>query len=136
MVGGVPLTGAIGQLHVTVSDIGRSVAFYRDVLGLPLLFEVPGQDMAFFDCQGVRLYLGAAESPEFESRPLIYFRADSARDAAAELARRGAELTIEPHVVHRDGDTELWIGFFRDPDGTALAIMSEEPAPSPPEARP
>ena len=123
-----PLTGAIGQLHVTVSDIGRSVAFYRDVLGLPLLFEVPGQPMAFFDCQGVRLYLGEAESPEFASRPLIYFRAESAREAAAELGRRGVEFTSEPHVVHRQGDTELWIGFFRDPDGTNLAVMSEEPA--------
>jgi len=126
--GGAPLTGAIGQLHVTVSDIGRSVAFYRDVLGLPLLFEVPGQGMAFFDCQGVRLYLGAAESPDFESRPLIYFRAESARAAAAELNRRGVEFTSEPHVVHRAGDTDLWIGFFKDPDGTTLALMSEEPA--------
>ena len=130
MTTGGPLTGAIGQLHVTVSDIARSVAFYRDVLGLPLLLEVPGQGMAFFDCQGVRLYLGTAESPEFESRPLIYFRAKSARDAGAELARRGVELTSEPHVVHRQGDTELWIGFFRDPDGTTLAVMSEEAAPS------
>lgn len=90
MPGEAPLTGAIGQLHVTVSDIGRSVAFYRDVLGLPLLFEVPGQEMAFFDCEGVRLYLGAAESPEFESRPLIYFRAESARDAAAETSPAAA----------------------------------------------
>ena len=94
-----PLTGAIGQLHVTVSDIDRSVAFYRDVLGLPLLFEVPGQGMAFFDCQGVRLYLGAAESPEFTSTPLIYFRADSAREAGAGRAPRGVELTSEPPVA-------------------------------------
>jgi predicted enzyme related to lactoylglutathione lyase len=136
MAGEAPLTGAIGQLHVTVSDIGPSVAFYRDVLGLPLLFEVPGQGMAFFDCQGVRLYLGTAEAPEFESRPLIYFRAESARKAAAELAGRGVEFTSEPHVVHRTGDSELWIGFFKDPDGTTLAVMSEEPAPPPPAARP
>ena len=128
MPGEAPLTGAIGQLHVTVSDFGRSVAFYRDVLGLPLLFEVPGQSMAFFDCQGVRLYLGAAEAPEFASHPLIYFRADSAREAGGELARRGVEFTSEPHVVHRQGDIELWIGFFKDPDGTTLAIMSEEQA--------
>ena len=128
MAGDAPLTGAIGQLHVTVSDIDRSVAFYRDVLGLPLLFEVPGQGMAFFDCQGVRLYLGAAESPDFESRPLIYFRAESANAAAVELTRRGVVFTTEPRVVHRAGDTELWIGFFQDPDGTTLALMSEEPA--------
>jgi catechol 2,3-dioxygenase-like lactoylglutathione lyase family enzyme len=126
MAGEGPLTGAIGQLHVTVTNIDRSVAFYRDVLGLPLLFEVPGQGMAFFDCQGVRLYLGAAESPDFASRPLIYFRAGSARAAAAELTSRGVEFTAEPHVVHRQGDVELWIGFFEDPDGTTLAVMSEE----------
>src|SRR5690348_13997596 len=35
----------------------------------------------------------------------------------------------EPHVVHRAGGVELWIAFFRDPDGTMLAVMSEEPAP-------
>ena len=128
-MGEQPLTGAIGQIHVTVTDIDRAVAFYRDVLGLPLLFEVPGQDMAFFDCQGVRLYLGRAESPDFESRPLIYLRAESARAACAELAGRGVEFEAEPHVVHRAGGVELWIAFFRDPDGTMLAVMSEEPAP-------
>jgi catechol 2,3-dioxygenase-like lactoylglutathione lyase family enzyme len=30
----------IGQIHVSVSDLERSVAFYRDRLGIPLLFEV------------------------------------------------------------------------------------------------
>ena len=62
----------VGQIHLSVKDIDRAVAFYRDVLELPLLFEVPGQDMAFFDCGGVRLYLGRAESPEFESRARLY----------------------------------------------------------------
>jgi catechol 2,3-dioxygenase-like lactoylglutathione lyase family enzyme len=44
----------IGQIHVTVTDIDESVAFYRDVLGMKFLFQVPDQDMAFFDCGGVR----------------------------------------------------------------------------------
>jgi catechol 2,3-dioxygenase-like lactoylglutathione lyase family enzyme len=30
---------AIGQIHIGVKDIQRAVAFYRDVLGMPLLFE-------------------------------------------------------------------------------------------------
>ena len=67
-----------------------------------------------------------ASGSTWASQPLIYFRADSAREAGAELARRGVEFTSEPHVVHRQGDTELWIAFFKDPDGTTLAIMSEE----------
>ena len=40
----------IGQIHVSVGDVDRGVAFYRDVLGVPFLFRVPGQPMAFFDC--------------------------------------------------------------------------------------
>lgn len=57
--------GTIGQIHVSVTDVERSIAFYRDVLGLPFLFQVPGQPMAFFDCGGVRLYLGVPRTSRF-----------------------------------------------------------------------
>lgn len=39
----------IGQIAMTVGDLPRAVAFYRDVLGLRFLFEAPPA-MAFFDC--------------------------------------------------------------------------------------
>jgi catechol 2,3-dioxygenase-like lactoylglutathione lyase family enzyme len=55
---------------VNVRDIARAVAFYRDVLGLTLLFEVPEQEMAFFDCGGVRLYLAADSSGETATAPI------------------------------------------------------------------
>ena len=61
---------AIGQIHISVADVTRSVAFYRDVLGMTLLFEVPGRPMAFFDCGGVRLYLGTPERPGINLKPL------------------------------------------------------------------
>ena len=52
------LTG-LGQIAVTVIDLDRAVAFYRDVLGLKFLMQVPG--MAFFDLGGgTRLLLGLA----------------------------------------------------------------------------
>ena len=54
--------GAIGQIHISVTDVERSVAFYRDVLGLEHLFTVPGQPMAFFQAGEVRLYLGVPEN--------------------------------------------------------------------------
>lgn len=121
----------VGQIHVSVTDIDRAVGFYRDVLELPLLFEVPGQDMAFFDCGGVRLYLGRAESPEFESRALIYYAVRGIEDAHETLAGRGVEFLSEPHVVHAVGGTELVLAFFRDSEGNLLALMEERPAPSP-----
>jgi metallothiol transferase len=53
----------IGQIPVSVSDIARSVTFYRDVLGARFLFEVPGQSMAFFrDPDGTNLAI-MAERP-------------------------------------------------------------------------
>lgn len=116
---------AIGQIHISVSDIPRAVAFYRDVLGLKFLFEVPGQPMAFFDCAGVRLYLGKPERAEFRSRPLIYYSVDSIRDACELYRSRGVEIESEPHVVHRTPTHELWIAGFRDPDGNIVTLMSE-----------
>jgi catechol 2,3-dioxygenase-like lactoylglutathione lyase family enzyme len=117
----------IGQIHVSVSDIDRSVAFYRDVLGARLLFQVPGQPMAFFDLDGVRLYLGAPESPDFRSTPILYFTVEDVDEAYAVLRDRGVTFADAPHVVHRTESTELRMAFFHDPDGTNLAIMAEVP---------
>jgi catechol 2,3-dioxygenase-like lactoylglutathione lyase family enzyme len=51
----------LGQIAVNVYDVDRATAFYRDTLGLPLLFSASG--MAFFDCGGVRLMLSLPAKP-------------------------------------------------------------------------
>jgi len=119
--------GALGQVHISVTDVDRSVAFYRDTLGLPHLFTVQGQPMAFFQAGEVRLYLGVPESKEFTSHCVLYFRVD---DIEAETARlRGAGVTVgEPHVVHRDGTSELWMAGLTDPDGHHVILMQDRPA--------
>jgi catechol 2,3-dioxygenase-like lactoylglutathione lyase family enzyme len=119
--------GTIGQIHVSVTDVDRSVAFYRDVLGVPFLFRVPGQSMAFFDCDGVRLYLGVPESEDFRSRGVLYFTVDDIDEAHLALTERGVAFRDAPHVVHRTEDAELHMAFFADPDGNNLALMSEMP---------
>ena len=115
----------IGQIHISVTDPGRAVSFYRDVLGMTLLFEVPGQPMAFFDCGGIRLYLGKPERDEFRSNPLIYYRVASISDAYQALTSRGVTFRTSPHVVHATESMELWMADFRDPDGNCLCLMSE-----------
>ncbi len=117
----------IGQIHVSVSDVDRAVAFYRDVLGVPFLFQVPGQPMAFFDCDGVRLYLGVPESEAFRSRGVLYFTVEDIAEAHRVLTDRGVAFRDEPHPVHRTESSELWMAFFTDPDGNNLAIMAEVP---------
>lgn len=119
--------GPIGQIHISVNDVDRAVAFYRDVLEIPFLFRVPGQPMAFFDCGGIRLYLGEPESEEYRARGMIYFAVDDLDGAYAALEQRGVTLRGRPHLVHRAEDHELWMAFFADPDGNNLALMAELP---------
>jgi predicted enzyme related to lactoylglutathione lyase len=119
--------GPIGQIHVSVTDVDRAVAFYRDVLGIPFLFRVPGQPMAFFDCAGTRLYLGEPESAEFRSNPLLYFTVADIDEAFETLTGRGVGFLEGPHVVHRTETSQLRMAFFTDPDGNHLALMAETP---------
>jgi len=116
---------SIGQIHISVNDIDRAVAFYRDVLGMKFLFDVPGQSMAFFDCGGVRLYLGRAESDAFRSKPLIYYRVDDIHEARQALGERGVAFEGEPHVVHKTETHELWLAAFKDTEGNWVLLMSE-----------
>jgi predicted enzyme related to lactoylglutathione lyase len=119
----------VGQIHISVSDVDRSVAFYRDVLGIQLLFQVPNMPMAFFASGQVRLYLGVPENQDFTSRCVLYFTVD---DIDAEYARlrdeHGLAFEGRPHVVHRDGGMALWMTFCRDPDGHQIGLMQERAA--------
>ena len=115
----------IGQIALTVTDIERAIAFYRDVLGMKLLFRAP--NMGFFDCEGIRLMLSGAEKPDEHYGSVIYFKAPDIRQAHATLSARGASFEGEPHLIARMPNHELWMAFFRDPDRNLLALMSEVP---------
>lgn len=120
-------TTGIGQIHISVTDLERSVTFYRDVLGLAHLFTVPGQPMAFFMAGSVRLYLGVPEDEKFRSRPVVYYRVDDVEADHAAIVARGAVSLSDPHMVHRDAAAELWMAFVEDPDGTPIGLMTERP---------
>ena len=117
--------GPLGQLHISVSDVDRAVEFYRDVLGIPFLFRVPGQPMAFLQSGDIRLYLGTPEKPEFASRCVMYFRVDDLDTEYERLTGLGVEFLDRPHVVHRDGRHELWMVFLTDVDGHQIGLMQE-----------
>jgi predicted enzyme related to lactoylglutathione lyase len=117
--------GPMAQIHISVTDLERSVAFYRDVLGLTHLFTVPGQPMAFFQSGDVRLYLGVPESEAYRSHTVHYYSVDDIDAEYARLAELEVSFVDKPHVVHRDGSGELWMAFFADPDGHQLALMQQ-----------
>jgi predicted enzyme related to lactoylglutathione lyase len=122
--------GALGQVHISVTDVDASVAFYRDVLGMTHLFTVPGQPMAFFQSGEVRLYLGVPTSPEYTSRCVLYFNVEDLDAEVARLEDAGVAILERPHLVHRDGSTELWMSGLTDPDGHHVILMQSRPAPA------
>jgi methylmalonyl-CoA/ethylmalonyl-CoA epimerase len=117
----------IEQVAIPVRDLARATAFYRELLGMKLLFEVPPQ-LAFFDCDGVRLALSIASDPMYEPPGSIVYYGVADIDAAhAELERRGVEFLRGPHLVARLDAIEVWMAFFEDTEGNTLAITSERP---------
>ena len=120
----------IGQIAITVEDLPRAIAFYRDVLGLRFLFEAPPA-MAFFDCGGVRLMLSLPEETGSHAGQrfgaILYYAVDDIHRAAAALTARGVVFEQPPHIVARLPQADLWMAFLRDPDGQMLAIMREAP---------
>jgi len=119
--------GAVGQIHISITDLERSVAFYRDVLGLEHLFTVPGQPMAFFQAGDVRIYLGVPENDRFRSRPVIYYRVEGLDATYAAVVERGAASLEKPQKVHDDGTASLHMAFVEDPDGNPVGLMEERP---------
>jgi lactoylglutathione lyase len=130
------------ETHLTVRDVPRSVAFYRDVVGLPVALELPERDAAFLWIgERGRSMLGLWGIGSAVNSMTLHIAFDVAVDdvlAAPERLRAqgvtplsffGAE-TDEPDVL-------AWMPaaavYFEDPDGHLLeylAMLDEEPRPN------
>jgi methylmalonyl-CoA/ethylmalonyl-CoA epimerase len=116
----------LGQLSMNAKDLERATAFYRDVLGVPFLFQVP--KMAFFDLDGIRLMLATPENPAYDHPgSILYFRVADIGSAHGALSARGVAFDTRPQMIADMGDHELWMAFFKDTEGNQLALMAEIP---------
>ena len=113
----------VGLVMLGVSDMARSVAFYRDTLGLPLAQQIPG--FAFFNAGGFTLALSepiAKNSAHMVGATEIVFSVEDVRAAHAALREKGVAFLIEPRVVN----PPMWAANFNDPDGHRLSIFGPE----------
>jgi methylmalonyl-CoA/ethylmalonyl-CoA epimerase len=114
----------LGQIAMQVADLDRAVAFYRDTLQVPFLFQFPG--LAFFNCGVVRLMLTRPEDGEsLSGNSVLYFKVADIQAEAQSLVSRGVKLEGDPHLIAKLPDHDLWMVFFRDSEGNLLALMAE-----------
>ncbi len=112
---------------VFVSDMRRSVEFYRDVLGMPLKFETPG--WTEFATEGATLALHTAEAAARPEAP-VHHPADGAcrpglrvPDLDAfhrRMTEKNVRCTQEPKDVFG-----ARVAQYLDPDGLAISVGEE-----------
>ena len=140
MAGPVPVAGLF-ETHLTVSDLSRSVAFYRDVVGLSLALEVPERGAAFFWIATpgeAMLGLWSLGSAPFGLALHIAFKATLADVlGACDRLRTLGVTPLSFHAVETNEPSVIgWMPaaavYFRDPDGHLLeylAMLDEPPRP-------
>jgi lactoylglutathione lyase len=138
------MTPRTGHIGLSVTDLDRSLGFYRDVLGFGLIGEGKEEDRryAFLGEDGspvLTLWQQAEDSYDRGRAGLhhLAFEADSVervREYETALRAHGVEFAYEGVVAHREGAASGGI-FFHDPDGIRLEIYAphgadDAPVPS------
>lgn len=122
-----PNITSLAQVAVSVTDLDRAVAFYRDVLGLPFLFSAP-PGLAFFQAGATRLMLSTQDGDSNGSHPILYYGVPDIRAAVDSVRAAGAAIRQEAVKIATVGDRDVWLAATVDPDGHIVGLMSEVPA--------
>ena len=116
----------IGQIAITVGDLARAKNFYQNVLGMRFLFDA-ADHLSFFQCGDIRLMISATDSPEPRGGTIIYFKVDDIHAIYTILKEQDVQLLDAPHLIAKMPDHDLWMMFFKDPDGNTIGVMCEQP---------
>jgi len=119
----------VDYVMVNVSDMKRSVAWYRDTLGIPLKFESPGWSEFQTGTTTLALHLAppAAAGAGGHGGPTagscsIGFSVDDINATYAELQGRGARFVMPPTEQPEEG---IRLAVCIDPDGLAVSFAEQ-----------
>jgi catechol 2,3-dioxygenase len=121
----------IGHVHLKVSDLGRAIAFYRDVLGFELMQRM-GDEAAFLSAGGYHHHIGlntwqskGGQRPPPGTTGLFHFAIRLPdRPALAQTVKRVVEAGI-PIGASDHGVSEAV--YLEDPDGNGIEIYRDRP---------
>lgn len=123
-----------GRVLLHPTDLERSRAFYRDVLGLSIFREFgtgPGRGTVFFLGGGFLEVSRQAERAPEPTSTQLWIQVPDITEAHEELSARRAPVVREPRREPW-GLVEMWI---EDPDGLPICVV-EVPADHPMRHRP
>ena len=121
------LFSKVDYIKVNVSDMSRSVAFYRDILGLPLKFQSPGWSEFQTGATTLALHLirarsggeGGAPAEPLAGTCSIGFSVEDLAATHRELTARGAQFVRAPTEQPTEG---IRLAVCVDPDGLPIAF--------------
>jgi predicted enzyme related to lactoylglutathione lyase len=114
------LPSKVSVLVLGVTDVAKSVAFYRDAVGLE--FKGQHEVLAFFAASGITLMLNGnlrRENASLAGATEIVFSVESVSASHDLLSRRGCSFVNQPREVTPGS----WAATFADPDGHYLTVF-------------
>jgi len=105
------------RIIVRPRDRERSLAFYRDTLGLGIYREFPGGTVFFLGNGLIEVSAQGADGPGTDV--VLWLQVRDLAATARELTERGVEIVREPRAEPW-GLLEMWIA---DPDGLRIVVV-------------
>ncbi|MBE7218045.1 MAG: VOC family protein [Caulobacteraceae bacterium] len=128
---GVPQIARILRLELSVADVARSVAFYRDGLGFEVLavgdamvrLGLGGRELGLRQVEGGQLGPAPAQAnaPAFQHFAVVVRDMAAAYAHVAPLAGAPFSRGGPQHLPPRNGGVRAWK--FRDPDGRPVELL-------------
>jgi catechol 2,3-dioxygenase-like lactoylglutathione lyase family enzyme len=113
---------------VTIVDVERAKAFYRDTLGLRLLKEEPPFALVF-EANGIMLRLGMGKELPPARGTVLGWEVPDVAAAVRDLEQAGVRFERYPQMPQ--DELGIWsapggakVAWFKDPDGNILSLSS------------
>ena len=113
----------LAQVAIVVEDLDRARAFYREMLGLPHLFDAP-PGLAFFQCGETRLMLSRPEGPGTTGSSILYYGVDDVAAAHDEMRGKGVAFDEPPRKIAEVDGKPIHLAICRDSEGNLLGLIS------------
>jgi len=127
----MPTIGAVRQVALSAGrDLDRTLAFWSDVLGLPVHARYDPPGIAFLLAGDVRLFFS-----DGVPAGTVYLDMAGLDEFHAAAKAHGVPFIAAPALVHHDREgqfgaagEEEWMAFLKDPGGNTIGLVERKPA--------